>query len=149
MHNLCQLRKIVHYAVTCINNWHARLCSLWLLSKCKASRFQSALKWLSYYHALRFHSTYVIDYVLNRHQTSSSSIIRHAIYSTCPFISYLGHWYQSKIIAGETSSSTIDDCITLIMSVSVIVGYNNIDFVLSLVKIAKNNSKVRTKEKTS
>jgi len=73
--------------------------------------------------------------VLNMHQTSSSLVIGHAVYSTCPLISCIGQRYQIEVIVEETSTYVIDDCITLVMSANVIVGYNNIDLVLSLVKI--------------
>jgi len=54
---------------------------------------------------------------------------------TSPFILYIAKQYQIEIIADKTSSSLIDDCIIVIMFGNIIVGYNNIDFVLSLVEI--------------
>ena len=53
--------------------------------------------------------------VLNMHQTSSLSVIGHDVYSTCPFISCIGQWYQIEVIADDISTFVIDDCITPVM----------------------------------
>ena len=63
--------------------------------------------------------------VLNMHQTSSSLVIGHAVYSTCPLISCIGQRYHIEVIVEETSTSCVvtgENCVS-----SWIAGDLNID----------------------